>query len=534
MSASISAGAGAEHQRDEESPELIDHDHAKIVTRHRGPILVAAMAGMTMQMLDTTIANVALPHMQSSLSATQDTVTWILTSYVLASAVALPLTGWLVDRVGTRQLMIASIALFTAASALCGLAQSIEQMVMFRILQGLAGAFLSPLAQTMMLDLSTPEERPKMMTLFTQGVMVGPIVGPVLGGFLTDNFSWRWVFYVNLPVGVGCILLLLLFMPRSPVRPRKFDLFGWAAVAVAVSSLQLMLDRGSQLDWFHSGEIVAYLVVACCAAWVAVVHIATARHPLFPRELFRDRNFTASIALTTVFGLVLMSTMALLPTLLQTIYGYPPVDAGLLLIPRGIGTLITTTLFGSLIARGDPRVLLAVGFSVLGLSMLLMSRWAPVMPASWIIGSGLLQGFGMALSFVPLNVIAFATLPDRLRTDASSGMNLMRNLGSSIGVTTCTVMLTHSAQLNHAELGERIDFGGLPIPFEQLSISPGASETVLRVTDGLVNLNALMIGYNNDFFAMGLACFAMLPFLLILRRPRGMAVARSAPAMADH
>lgn len=532
MSASISAGA--EHERDEELPELINHDHPRIVTRHRGLVLVAAMAGMTMQVLDTTIANVALPHMQSSLGATQDTVTWILTSYVLAAAVALPLTGWLVDRIGLRQLMIVSIALFTGASMLCGMAQSIEQMVMFRIMQGLAGAFLSPVAQTMMLDLSTPAERPRMMTLFTQGVMIGPIIGPVLGGYLTDNFSWRWVFYVNLPVGIGCIALLLLFMPRSPVRPRKFDVFGWAAVAVAVSSLQLMLDRGSQLDWFQSGEIFAYLVVAICAGWVAIVHITTAQHPLFPRELFRDRNFVASIALTTVFGVALMSTMALLPALLQVIYGYPPIDAGLLLIPRGVGTLITTTLFGSLIARGDPRLLLGLGFSILGLSMLLMSRWGPVMPASWIIGSGLLQGVGMALSFVPLNVIAFATLPDRLRTDASSGLNLMRNLGSSIGITVCTVMLTHSAQINHAELGERIDFGKLPVPFEQLSVSPGASETVLRVTDGLVNLQALMIGYNNDFLAMGFACFAMLPLLLILRRPKGLSAPQGSAAMADH
>jgi len=321
-------------------------DVAPLQVRNRPLLLIGVMAAMIMQTLDTTVANVALPHMSASLGATSDTITWVLTSYVLASAVVLPLAGWLVDRVGIRQLMLASVGLFTLASMLCGVAQSLDQMVFFRILQGLAGAFLAPLAQTVILDTSTVAERPRMMAIYTQGVMLGPISGPIIGGYLTDNFNWRWVFYVNLPIGIACFVLLLLYMPSTPRRDRKIDLFGWLLIAAAVSALQLVLDRGQDRDWFSSGEIVIEAVIAGSCLWMAVVHLATARAPLFPMILFRDRNFPIGLVFFGLIGLVMMSVMALLPGLLQQIYGYNPMQSGLLLAPRGIGMLLSITLFG--------------------------------------------------------------------------------------------------------------------------------------------------------------------------------------------
>ena len=286
-----------------------------LLVKNRPLLLTGVMAAMIMQTLDATIANVALPHMSASLGATRDTITWVLTSYVLASAVVLPLSGWLVDRVGIRRMMLSSVMLFTIASMLCGVAQSIDQMVLFRVLQGLAGAFLGPLAQTIILDSSTVAERPKMMAIYTQGIMLGPISGPIIGGYLTDNFNWRWVFFVNLPVGVLCFVLLLFYLPKTPLRERKIDLFGWILIAAAVSGLQLVLDRGQDQDWFSSPEIVIEAVVAASCAWMAVVHLATAQTPLFPKALFRDRNFTVGMVFFGLMGMVMMSVMALLPGL---------------------------------------------------------------------------------------------------------------------------------------------------------------------------------------------------------------------------
>lgn len=536
MSGSISIGGGRgrseDDARDEQLAEVIPHDHPRLVVPHRLPVLIAVMVAMTMQMLDTTIANVALPHMQASLGATQDTVTWVLTSYVLASAIALPLSGWLVDRYGIKRVLLVSVVTFTAASALCGMAQNLEQMVAFRIMQGLAGAFLAPIAQTVLLDLSTPAERPRMMMIFTQGMMIGPILGPMVGGYLTENFDWRWVFYVNVPIGIGCVMALLAFMPATATHKRPFDLLGWALIAIAVSALQLMLDRGTSQDWFESPEIIAYLVISLCAFWMAVVHIVTARHPLFSRRLFMDRNFAASLVMSAFFGLVLMSTMALLPALLQTIYGYPAIDAGMLLAPRGVGMLASMTLFGRFITRSDPRIMLTFGFSLMGASLLMMSRWAPDMPVGPIVVAGIVQGIGMSMSMVPLNMIAFATLPGHLRTDGSGLSNLVRNLGSSTGITLCTVLLGSSIQINHAEIGERLTASDVPFAIDRFTAYGGSGEAVMRAVDGMVNRQAAMIGYLNDFLLMGIGCFLLIPLLLLMKRP-GLSGTDASAAIAE-
>ena len=480
-------------------------------------MLIGTMAAMIMYTLDTTIANVALPHMAASLGATQDTITWVLTSYVLASAVALPLAGWLVDRLGIRTMMLASVLLFTLASMLCGLAQSLEQMVLFRILQGLAGAFLSPLAQTVTLDSSTMAERPRMMAIYTQGVMLGPISGPIIGGFLTDNYSWRWVFYVNAPVGVLCFVLLMLYLPRTPTRERRIDLMGWVLVALAVSALQLVLDRGLTKDWFASAEIVTYAVVAVGCAWMATIHLLTHDHPLFPTRLFRDRNFDVGLAFMFLIGLVMLSVMALLPGLLQQIYGYTPFQAGLLLAPRGVSMLISITLFGRYMGRIEPRLLMVVGLSLMGLSMWLMTGWSIDMPRGPIIMTGLIQGVGISFTFMPMNLITFATLPPQFRTDASSLGNLMRNLGSSIGISAASVMLSRNVQINHAEIGAHVTRALVPFDLDRLTAYGGMAEAALRVVDGMVNKQAAMIAYINDFYAMALACFVSIPLLLLVR-----------------
>lgn len=497
-------------------------------------MLIGTMAAMIMYTLDTTVANVALPHMAASLGATQDTITWVLTSYVLASAVALPLAGWLVDRLGVRTMMLASVLLFTVASMLCGIAQSIEQMVLFRILQGLGGAFLSPLAQTVTLDSSTAAERPRMMALYTQGVMLGPITGPIIGGFLTDNYSWRWVFYVNLPVGVLCFLLLLLYLPKTPKRERKVDLLGWLLVAVTVSALQLVLDRGLTQDWFASAEIVTYAVVAAGCGWMAVIHLLTTRTPLFPLGLFRDSNFVVGLAFMFLIGLVMLSVMALLPGLLQQIYGYTPFQSGLLLCWRGISMLIVITLFGKYMARVEPRLLMMVGLTLMGLSMWLMTSWSIEMPRWPIIVTGLIQGVGISFTFMPMNLITFATLPPQYRTDASGLGNLMRNMGSSIGISTAAVLLAHNIQVNHAEIGAHVTRTLVPFDLDRITAYGGAAETALRVVDGMVNQQAAMIAYINDFYAMALACFLGIVLLLFVKTGKGNAPARPAhEAAAD-
>ncbi len=492
-------------------------DVAPLKVANRPLLLVGVMAAMIMQTLDTTIANVALPHMAASLGATRDTITWVLTSYVLASAVMLPLAGWLVDRVGIRTMMLVSACLFTVASMLCGVAQSLEQMVFFRVLQGLAGAFLAPLAQTVMLDTSTAAERPKMMAIYTQGVMLGPISGPIIGGYLTDNFNWRWVFYVNLPVGLLCFALLWLYMPTTPRRERRIDLFGWLMIAIAVSALQLVLDRGEDRDWLASGEIVIEALVAASCAWLAVVHLATARAPLFPAALFRDRNFTVGLVFFGLMGLVMMSVMALLPTLLQQIYGYSPMQAGVLLAPRGVGMLLSVTVFGRFMNKVDPRILLSIGLALMALSLWLMAHWSIDMPRLPIVASGLIQGVGLSFSFMPVNMIAFATLSPRFRTDASGLTNLMRNLGSSIGIAGASVLLARNVQVNHAEIGSHLTPVLLPFAGDMHGTFAPLSGAVLGVIDAMVNQQAAMIGYLDDFLAMCLGCMAAIPLLLFVR-----------------
>ena len=484
-------------------------------------LTIAVMGGTVMQILDSTIANVALPHMQAELGATQETVTWVLTSYIIASAVAIPITGWLSDRVGSRRLFLFSVSLFIVASMLCGVASSLPEMVVFRLFQGVAGAFIAPLAQTVMLDINRPEEHGRAMSIYGMGIMIGPIMGPVLGGWLTENFSWRWVFYVNLPVGLLCLAGLWALLPSKPVTRRSFDLTGFALLAMALGALQLMLDRGVHEDWFRSTEIWIEAGVAVGALWMFIIHLATGREPIFRPGMMADRNLVTGTFFLFILGLVLTAGMALLPPLLQGIYGYPVMDTGILLASRGFGVLLTMGMAGRLLDKVDPRLMVFMGFGIGALSLYMMTGWSLDMDWWPIVSSGFVQGLGFGFLFVPLNTMAFATLPPQYRTEASALLNLMRNMGASIGISVVTALLAQNIQISHSDLAGHFTQFKLPVDPNMALSAGSAGDVVMSMIDMEINRQAAMIAYLDDFRFMMWACIAALPLILLLRAPKG-------------
>ncbi len=507
---------------------------AALPVSNKGLLTFGVMLATIMQILDTTIANVALPHMQTSLGATADTITWVLTSYIVASAIAIPITGWVSDRIGSRNLFLISIVGFIIASALCGAAQTLEQMVLFRVLQGIAAAFMNPLSQTVMLDINRPQDQQKAMAIWGMGIMIGPILGPVLGGWLTENFNWRWVFYVNLPLGVICLVILWWLLPTRPVRKRAFDVFGFWLLALGIGALQLMLDRGQHADWFSSPEIWVETLVAGTALWMFIVHMATGKNPMFERSLWKNRNLVTALAFMQVVGVVMMATMALLPPMLQTLYGYPVVDTGLLLMPRGVGVLITMGLSARLVARGvDPRLLVGTGFALAAWSLWDMTTWTLQMGSTPFIVSGFVQGLGMGMIFMPLNGMAFATLPAHQRTEAASLTNLSRNIGASIGISLVTTILARGTQVSHSDLAPHITAERLQtLDPGLLANLGGQADTLLALANAEVTRQAAMIAYLNDFHAMMILTAASIPLVLFLKRPK--ARIANDPAAAGH
>lgn len=485
-------------------------------------LIVGIMGASLLQVLDTTIANVAIPHMQSSLGATAESITWVLTSYIIASAVALPITGWLADRIGGRRLFILSVAGFVAASMLCGIAQNLEEMVLFRALQGVAGAFIAPLSQSFMLDTTKPSRHPQMMAIWGMGIMIGPILGPVLGGWLTENWNWRWVFYVNLPVGILSLAILIANLPHRETTTRRFDIFGFALLAIALGAFQLFLDRGQQVDWFDSFEIWIYAFLCISATWMAVIHLGTAKDGLFDRAIFADRNFVISLFFMLVIGAVLFSVMALMPPMLQGLFGYDVIDTGLVLMPRGVGVLLSMQVAGMLMRKGfDARPVVAAGFLICALSLWEMSHWSLAVDRYNIVFSGLVQGLGIGLVFIPLNVSAFATLPARLRTDGSSLLNLLRSLGASAGISLMTVLLARNIQTNHSELAGEVTSSTInSIDVSTVDRFQNMGDVVLRMIDGEINRQAAMIAYIDDFYLMMWMSFAAVPLAFLMRRNR--------------
>ena len=481
-------------------------------------LTVALMLAVLMQVLDTTIANVALPHMQAALGATQESINWVLTSYIVAAAIAIPIAGWLADRIGRKRLLLLATVGFTISSFLCAIATSLPEMVAFRALQGVSGAFLVPLAQATLFDIYPREKHGQAMALFGGGIMIGPIMGPLLGGWLTDSFDWRWVFLVNLPVGLLAGVMLWRYLPKLPITLRKFDLFGFALIAVALGSLQLMLDRGQQLDWFDSWEIWFETALCIATFWMFVVHTITARNPLFEREMFTDRNFATGMLFMGVMGLLMLAGLALLPPLLQRLYGYSVLQSGMLTMPRGVGTLISMVLASRLSKYVDTRILIALGMGFMGLSLYLMTQFALVQGTGPVIISGVVQGLGLGLLFATVQVIAFATLDARLRTAASSLLNLVRNVAGSAGISMVSALLARNMQQSHSDLGQHFTDQNMPLVLTPLVNAIGLpAQSALAFIDAQINQQAAFIAYLDDFYIMMWVTFASIPLVLLLR-----------------
>lgn len=482
----------------------------------RALVTICAMTATIMQALDTTVANVVLPQMQGSLSASLDQINWVLTSYIVAAAIMTAPMGWLADRFGRKRLFIICAGGFTFASLLCALAQDVPSIVTARLMQGAFGAGLVPLSQSVMLDAYPAEQRGSAMAMWGMGVMLGPIMGPMLGAFLTDKYSWHWVFLINLPIGAATIVGLLIFMEETRVQAHlRFDWFGFAALGVAIGALQLMLDRGEQVGWFDSTQTWVALIVAVGGFYFFLAHSLTTEQPFVRFEMFRDRNFLAGCLFMVSVGVVLFSTMALLSPFMQNLLGYPIQDAGYILSSRGVGTLLAMLVVGRLMRFVESRTLIFVGLSMSAWTFHEMIEFNTSTTANWIFVTGMVQGVGIGLVFVPLSTVCFATLPAHLRTSGAAMTTLIRNLGSSIGISMVISHLTSGTSYMHARLAEHIT------PFNDALRQVGppldlATEQGRVLLDRMVAEQAMVIAYQNDFMMLFIFTLAMLPFVLII------------------
>jgi DHA2 family multidrug resistance protein len=487
---------------------------------NRPAITACCGLAVIMQALDTTIANVALPHMQGSVSAGADQINWVLTSYIVAEAIAMPPSGFLADRFGRRRVLMIAVAGFVIASMLCGMAQSLPEIVAFRIMQGFFGAVLVPITQLVLLDIYAPEERGSAMALLGVSVMVGPVLGPVIGGWLTDNFSWRWVFYINVPFGALALAGIYFFMAESPFSAaRKLDWLGFGSLSIAIAAVQVFLDRGTQLDWFSSIEILVESVIAVSAFYIFLVHTFTAKHSFVKPALFLDRNFSISMLFIFVLGITSLASLALMTPYLQSLMGYPVVTAGLVMGPRGLGMMICMFIAGGLTGRIDVRILLLIGLLLTAWSAYDMTGWTPDV-SQWQIGeNGFIQGAGLGFLFVPLSTIAFATLRPEQRADAAGLFNLSRNIGSSAGISITSYLLVMNEQINHATIashatGVNRAFSGSAVMQHAWSPWSASGRAAL---DQVVQTQASIISYLNDFKLMMILSLAAIPLLLLLR-----------------
>jgi DHA2 family multidrug resistance protein len=487
---------------------------------HRGMITISIMLATIMQALDTTIANVALPHMQGALQSSQDQISWVLTSYIVAAAIATPLTGWLCSTFGRRNVFLVAVAGFTVASALCGMADNIWEIVAARLLQGLFGASLVPLSQAVLLDINPKEKIGQAMAIWGAGIMIGPILGPMLGGWLTENASWRWVFYINLPVGVLAFYGIARYLPESRPGGIKLDLFGFATLSLSIGLLQMFLDRGEQLDWFDSNEIRTEAIGCLIAFAFFVAHTFTAiGTSFFDRRLLKDRNFVTGLLFAFIVGLVLYATMALLPTLLQGLLGYPVVYTGMVMAPRGIGTMAAMLMVGRMLHYIDARAIMALGFTLTAIALYMMTGMTLDMSSRIIIVSGVIQGLGIGFTFVPLSAVAFATLIPELRNDGTPIFSLLRNIGSSVGISIVQAMLTSGTARAHAELASDITPGNLGFQALPSMVDP-TSQAGLGLIDTLVDRQAAMMAYLDDFRFMLALTVVSLPLLLLIRKAK--------------
>ncbi|SEQ53557.1 MFS transporter, DHA2 family, multidrug resistance protein [Solimonas aquatica] len=495
---------------------------SQIAPAARGIVTLSVMAATMLQALDSTIANVALPHMQGSLSASSDQVSWVLTSYVVAAAIATGPTGYLSARFGRKNVLLVAITGFTIASMLCGIASSLPEMVLFRLLQGVFGAVLVPISQVIMLDAYPREQHGSAMALWGMGVMLGPILGPTVGGFLTEFYNWRWAFFINLPIGILAFMGLSLSLPHDDksTSTQSLDLKGFAMLSLAIGTLQLMLDRGESQGWFDSREIMIECMLAMLSFYMFVVHSLTHPRPFFSPHLFADRNFVSGLALVGIVGVVMFATSALLPPFLQNLRGFPAFAAGLAIAPRGAGTMIAMWLVGRLIGRVGTRSLMLFGMISTVLSLAWMSHYTLDVPMWHLYGASILQGVGIAFVFVPLSTLTFLTLPARDRGEATSVYGLVRNVGSSLGIAGAFAYQVRLAQVNHAYLTEHITAFN-PAVDQYLQAAGGLPKAVtLSTLIAEINRQAGMLATIADFKVMMWGVLLGMP-LLLLFRPKG-------------
>jgi DHA2 family multidrug resistance protein len=503
---------------------------------NRPMITLSIMLATIMQTLDSTIANVALPHMQGTLSASQDQIAWVLTAYIVASAIATPVTGWLCDRFGQKNIFMASISGFTVASALCGMSNTLAEIVAARLLQGVFGAALVPLAQVVLMQINPREKQGAAMAVWGMGVMVGPILGPTLGGWLTDSYDWRWVFFINVPIGVIAFYGMWKYIRPDPGgRNARFDVFGFTTLSVAIGSLQLLLDRGQQNDWFSSTETWIEAIVAIVGAAYFVAHTALtpAKESFLDYRLLKNQNYVTGLFFIFIVGLVLYATRALTPTMLENLLGYPVATTGLVTAPAGIGTMLAMLIAGRIIGKVDLRLTLLAGFLITAFALWQMAGYSLDLSESDIIWPGVIQGFGTGLVFVPLSAATFATLSSEMRAQGTSIYSLVRNVGSSIGISLVQTLLTRNTVIAHSSLAERVTAGSSAWHNPAVAGTFRHSPNAAALLEGAVTQQAAMIAYIDDFWFMLFLTLLVVPLLLLIRPPGRGAVVEEAQAVMD-
>ena len=491
---------------------------------NRPMITLSIMLATIMQTLDSTIANVALPHMQGSLSASQDQIAWVLTAYIVAAAIATPLTGWLVDRFGEKSVFMVSVIGVTAASALCGVSDSLAQIVAARLLQGVFGAALVPMAQMVVMEINPREKQGQAMAVWGMGVTVGPILGPTLGGWLTDSYSWRWVFFINVPIGALAGYGIWRYMRPAPVARRmRFDTFGFASLSLGVGALQMLLDRGQQNDWFSSAETWTEAVTMVVAFTYFIAHIVLTPpdKAFLDYRLLKNGNYLSGLLFIFIVGAVLFGSRALAPTMLETLLAYPAALTGLVTAPSSLGTMLAMLIAGRIMGRVDLRLLLFSGFSITAVAMWQMTRYSLDLSENDIIWPGVLQGIGTGLAFVPLSAAAFATLRPDMRAQGTALFSLVRNIGASIGISLAQTVLVRSTVSTHAALVERITYAN---PAWNNPAVAAAYDTTrpsgAAALDALIIKQSSMIAYINDFRLMLYLTLAVIPLVLLIKAPR--------------
>ena len=496
-------------------------------------VAVAVMFATFMEVLDTTVVNVSLPHIAGSLSASVDEAAWALTSYLVANAIILPMTGWIANYFGRKRTLTAAVFGFTAASFMCGLAPSLPMLILFRIIQGATGGALQPLSQAVMLEAFPPRDRGKAMAFWGLGIVVAPMLGPVIGGWLTENYSWRWVFYINLPVGLASIIMTRLFIFDPPYIRRSgrgIDFWGMGMLAVGVGALQILLDKGQEEDWFASHWMVAAAIIAAGGLIAFVVRELVTRDPVVHLRVFRDRTYSAGVFLMTVLGFVLYGSLLLVPIFLQTLLGYPALEAGIAMAPRGLGSFLMMPLVGTVLGRFDPRKVLAVGLVGASWSLYALSR-LNLQAGYWdIFWPQFIQGAALALLFVPLTTATMDPIPKEEMGNATSMFNLMRNLGGSVGIASASTYLFRRTQIHTNLLGANVtDFSArahmMSNAIQSNMVAHGsdpvtASRQAYISLWNLVQRQSSMAAFVDTFLAMAIVFLLVLPLLAAMRRPR--------------